>query len=239
MTIWALCEGEKRIQPLVAEPWRIVEAQHILSSRDVVDTVEEHDILEALIEESKPSIATDKSYLIFTPFRYPPLKYGSRFGQVFEPSIWYGSLHIETAFAEVAYYRGLFLKSSEADLGYVELLLTAFQTTIKTDNGILLTETPFSSHTQLLSDPNSYEHSQSIGTAMRGAQVQAFLYFSARTNKDAKNIGAFTPDVFFKKNNQYTHHQQTWNCIANIESVEFTRMDATGKNRLVFTDCEN
>ncbi len=234
MTIWALCEGEKRLQPLVADPWRIVEAQHILSSRDIVDTVTEHDILEALIEESKPSIATDKSYLIFTPFRYPPLKYGSRFGHVFEPSIWYGSFHVETAFAEVAYYRGLFLKSSEADLGYVELLLTAFQTTIKTDKGILLTEAPFSHHTQKLSDPNSYDHSQSLGTAMRGADVQAFVYYSARTNSEAKNIGAFTPDVFCKKGNQYTHHQQTWNCIANKCSVEFSRMDAIGKSRLVF-----
>src|SRR3989338_8732342 len=115
MTLWSLCEGEKNIEPISVEPWRIVEAQHVLSSRDIVDSAYEHDILEALIEESKPKISTDKSYLIFTPFRYPPLKYCSRFGHVFEPSLWYGSLEVETAFAEVAYYRGLFLNSSEAN----------------------------------------------------------------------------------------------------------------------------
>lgn len=235
MTIWALCEGEKRVQSLIAEPWRIVEAQHISSSRDLVDTVHEHDILEALIEESKPSVPTDKSYLIFTPFRYPPLKYGSRFGHVFEPSIWYGSLQVETAFAEVAYYRWLFLSSSDADLGYVELLLTAFQASIQTERGVLLTEGPFLSYTKQISDPNSYDDSQSIGTAMRDVHVQAFVYYSARTSTEAKNIGVFTPDVFFKKKHQYIHHQQTWNCIANKESVEFTRVDAAGKTRLVFT----
>lgn len=234
MTIWSLCEGTKKIQALDVEPWRVVEAQHLLSSRDIVDTAQEHDILEHLIEESKPAIKTDKNYLIFTPFRYPPLKFGSRFGHVFEPSLWYGSLEVETAFAEVAYYRGLFINSSEADLDYVELLLTAFQTTLKTDNGINLSSPPFHDYTYQLSDPNSYEHSQAIGTAMRAANVEAFVYHSARTNHPSKNIGAFTPDVFHKKNNQYAYNQQTWNCIANRSFIEFTRMGFTHKSRLTF-----
>lgn len=69
---------------------------------------------------SKPSINKDIHYLIFTPFRYPPLKYGSRFGRAFEPSLWYGSLQLKTAFAEVAYYRLRFFHDTEANLGYLE-----------------------------------------------------------------------------------------------------------------------
>lgn len=234
MSIWDRCEGDQQMTSLQVEPWRIVEAQHILSSRDLVDSAHEHDVLEGLIEESKPSIQAEKNYLIFTPFRYPPLKYGSRFGQVFEPSIWYGSLQVETAFAEVAYYRTLFLQNSAADLGYVELLLTAFQTKLKTEKAIFLTHPPFHDYTIQLSDPDSYEHSQLVGSAMRGAGVQAFVYYSVRTKNDAQNIGVFTPDVFVKKGSQYIHHQQTWNCIANKNSVEFTRMDMIGKSRLAF-----
>lgn len=113
MNLWALCEGETHQKKITAEPWRVVEAQHISSSRDLVDTLEEHDLLEELIEESKPSIAKDKHYLIFSPFRYPPLKYGSRFGSLYEPSLWYGSLELETAFAEVAYYRLQFFRDCE------------------------------------------------------------------------------------------------------------------------------
>lgn len=105
MNIWALCEGNQFISSISVEPWRVVEDQHVLSSRDLVDSIEEHDLLEELIEESKPIIEKKKNYLIFTPFRYPPLKYGSRFGSTFEPSLWYGSLQLETAFTEVAYYR--------------------------------------------------------------------------------------------------------------------------------------
>lgn len=74
MNIWKLCEGNQYISTISVEPWRVVEDQYILSARDLVDSIEEHDLLEELIEESKPFIEKGKNYLIFTPFRYPPLK---------------------------------------------------------------------------------------------------------------------------------------------------------------------
>ncbi|MCY0725978.1 RES family NAD+ phosphorylase, partial [Klebsiella pneumoniae] len=44
-------------------------------------------------------------YLLKTPFRYPPLRWGSRFGSVHEPSLFYAAQRLQTAMAEAAYYR--------------------------------------------------------------------------------------------------------------------------------------
>jgi hypothetical protein len=38
----------------------------------------------------------------------------------FEPSLWYGSLSLKTALAEVAYHRLKFFKETQANLGYIE-----------------------------------------------------------------------------------------------------------------------
>lgn len=235
MNLWTACEGSQYIKPITVQPWRVVEAQHILSSRDLVDTTDEHDILEALLEESKPSVNKAKHYLIFTPFRYPPLKYGSRFGRVFEPSLWYGSMELETAFAEVAYYQLQFQNSTDADLDYIDISLTAFNATISTEQGVDLTAAPFSQYAEHISSKNTYEYSQQLGTSMRESDVSAFIFFSARSQHSSKNVAAFTPDVFCSKKNQYVHDQQTWACIANKQVVEFTRMGISAKSRFSFT----
>ena len=236
MNIWELCEGKRFTKPISVEPWRVVEAQHILSSRDLVDSREEHELLENLIEESKPHIGKEKNYLIFTPFRYPPLKYGSRFGRVFEPSLWYGSLKIETAFIEVAYYRLKFFADTSADLGYIEISMTAFTTFLKCNIGVDLTEKPFNQYTKEIVNKNTYEHSQLLGANMREEHIEAFLYFSARTHEMSKNIAAFIPSVFQLKNNQYINRQQNWKCFANQSLIEFTRIGVLDKKQFSFSE---
>jgi hypothetical protein len=233
MSIWEACEGQKHLGLLEEEPWRVVEAQHILNSRDLVDDIEEYEVLEDLLEQSKPelSVATPNP-LIFTPFRYPPLDYGSRFGRVFEPSLWYGSLNINTALTEVAYYRLKFNQDTEADLGYVETLLTAFNVFIKTNRGINLTEPPFAAYRTDISSKNSYDASQQLGSDMRANQVDAFVFYSARCSiEDSKNIAIYETPVFHHKQGQYTYNQQTWKCVASNIKAEMTRTDALGKHQ--------
>lgn len=234
MKIWEQCQGDLYIQNIQAQPWRIVEAQHILSSRDLVDTCQEHDILEEMLESSKPSIQVKKHYLIFTPFRYPPLKYGSRFGCAHEPSLWYGSLERDTAFAEVAYYRLKFFKDTEGDLGYIEIHLTAFTAFVSSEIGIDLTKPPFFDYTAEISHPSSYESSQALGACMRKANIETFIFFSARAKKGGKNLAAYTPHIFYSKKGGYIKNQQTWSCIANKDQIEFIRLDISKKERLLF-----
>lgn len=219
MNLWNQCQGLKHIVKINEIPWRVVESQSMLTSRNLVDTREEYDLLENMLESSKPPIDTSTHYLIFTPFRYPPLKYGSRFGRKFEPSIWYGSLEIETALSEIAYYRLLFLHHTNADLKYINVSLTAFQAWLMTDKGIDLCSKPFNRYTQHISAPDNYALSQQLGSDMRKANVEAFTYRSSRSQ--GKNIAAFMQNVFHKKRGQYIFNFRTWQCVANKTSVDF------------------
>jgi len=86
LDIWMRCEGPSRVSPLAITAWRVVEAQHQVSTRRLVDTLEEQAILEEIVDEVKPPRPAGKEfeglhYLLFTPFRHPPLRHGTRFGR--------------------------------------------------------------------------------------------------------------------------------------------------------------
>lgn len=235
MNIWAECEGNTFQKSFDLEAWRMVEAQHISSSRDLVESREEHDLLEHLLEESKPPIMPNKHYLIYTPFRYPPLAYGSRFGNTLEPSLWYGSLELQTALAEVAFYRLKFFDDTEAHLGYIEIPMTAYKAYMQTERGIDLTELPFKRYEDQISNKTSYQHSQFLGSQMREAKIDAFIYTSARDNQCGKNVASFRPEVFKMKNKQYITTMQNWRCIANEHVIEFSRDEIGSRMRQKFS----
>ena len=232
-SIWTRCAGDSRLAPLRLSPWRVVEAQHLVSTRKLVDSNEEQELLESLIDRVKPPVGTGgrRHYLLFTPFRYPPLRHGSRFGTRRERGLWYGSLDRRTAFAEVAYYRMVFLEGTHASLGTVETPLTAFSASLRTPAGIDLTVTPFDSHRRAISSPSTYNSSQSLGTAMRAAGVEAFRYFSARDVAGGINIGVFSPSVF---GTSRPRTLETWHCAATRERVDFAQRDYFKRDTLGF-----
>lgn len=223
--LWSLCE--QAINPLEYTAWRVVEAQHIASTRKLVDSVEEQLILEELLEnKAKPALPCEAEfvglhYLLSTPFRYPPLKYGSRFGTRLQRSLWYGSLLLPTAFAEVAFYRLLFFKGTEAPLKSSELLLSAYQAQIKTKKGIHLHHPQFEVYKADISCKDNYQNSQALGIKLREAGIQAFTYYSARM-PNAINLGIFTPEAFAQKS-PIIETQQTWRCYTQPTQIEFTR----------------
>ena len=61
--------------------WRLVEAQHRVSTLKLADTLAEQEMLEDLIEATKPVIPVEcrhLDYLLATPFRYGTYPNGSR-----------------------------------------------------------------------------------------------------------------------------------------------------------------
>ena len=53
--------------------WRCVEAQHVVSTLQLVDTLDEQRLLEDILEETKPPVPPECEglhYLYMTPFRY-------------------------------------------------------------------------------------------------------------------------------------------------------------------------
>ena len=232
-SIWTLCAGDSEIRSLHLSPWRVVEAQHQVSTRKIVDSAEEQALLEEMIDRVKPPDLTAGRlhYLLFTPFRYPPLAHGSRFGRRHERGIWYGSTERRSAFAEVAYYRLLFLEGTHASLGTVATALTAFTARVRTARGVDLVAAPFDTHRRAIASPTSYASSQPLGTAMRSAGVEAFRYPSARDTEDGINVGVFVASVF---GNTKPRSLETWHCSASRERVEITQGDYFKRDRFAF-----
>ena len=234
--IWKQCNGSAHLISFGTNAWRLVEEQDIVATRKLVDSLEEQNILEELIELNKPPLTPNLiglHRLLYTPFRYPPLKHGSRFGSRFELALWYGSLELNTAMAETAYYRFNFLRASKADFGNVVTNHSAFSAQIKTNRGIDLTQSPFSEFTQAISSPISYQESQRLGTAMRQEKVESFYYLSARDQNKGRNIALFTPKAFFKKNPN-SNSFQSWKCIVNQKVAEFVRSGAINIEERIF-----
>ncbi|MET0591375.1 MAG: RES family NAD+ phosphorylase, partial [Polyangiaceae bacterium] len=178
--IWMQCGAKPNVAHHQGVAWRVVEDQHRISTRRLVDTDEEHELLEALIDTSKPALPDTAPrglhYLLFTPFRYPPLRYGSRFGTRRERGIWYGSEQIKTALSEVAYYRLLFLEGTAAarEIAPLFLVLTVFNVDLKSERAVDLSRAPFRRHREIISSKTDYLASQALGRDMREAGIELF-----------------------------------------------------------------
>jgi len=233
--IWTRCAERFEPQRLSGPAWRAVESQHVTSTRKLVDSDDEQQVLEALIDTAKPPWPTGRRfvglhYLLATPFRHPPLRYGSRFGTRRERGIFYCAEEQATVFAEKAYYVLLFLEGTEADIEPLTRPLTVFQVRISTKKGADLTQAPFDDHMELISSPTSYIDSQLLGASMREAGVAAFRFVSARDPKAGANLGLFEP-VFTTK--QPTNAEQ-WICTATRARVELEPGPAVMRARTRF-----
>jgi hypothetical protein len=211
----------------------VVESQHQVSTRKLVDSADEQLLLEQLIDGAKPPDRTGGRlhYLLFTPFRYPPLAHGSRFGRRHDRGIWYGSLERRSAFAEVAYYRLLFIEGTRAELGTITTPLTAFRAALHTRRGAALEAPPFSAFRAAIASPTSYAETQPLGEAMRAAGGEAFTYPSARDVEGGVNVGAVLPTVFSRAR---PASLESWHCAASRTQVDVTRTDYVRRETFTF-----
>ena len=243
-SIWTRCGGRSSLRALSGRAWRVVESQHLFATRKLVDSDEEQALLEELIEEIKPPAGMARGlvagpprnvglvagpqrgvglhYLLFTPFRYPPLRHGSRFGTRRDRGIWYGSRGQSTAFAEKAYYLLLFLEGTEADLTPWESDVSVFQAAYETAHGVDLTRGSFTRWRDVISSPTSYGESQALGAAMRAEGVEAFVYSSARDPAHEPNVGLFVREALAARRPSVP---ESWRCVVTREGVEVTKED--------------
>ena len=133
-------------------------------------------------------------YLLATPFRYPPLPYGSRFGSRFEPGLFYAARTPATTLAESAYYRFVFWSGMATPPSQpLHTRHTMFKAEIRTERGLQLQLTPFDEHRAELTDRSLYGATQALGREMRAANIDAFEYVSARDPLEGVNVALFTP----------------------------------------------
>lgn len=201
MDIWACCQGEAHIGSISGVLYRLVESQEQVATIGYVDTLEEQAVLEELLETSKPeypeTLRSELHYLLKTPFRYPPLPWGSRFGRIHEPGIFYGGRSVTATLAESAYYRFVFLWSMEGVPPAEKLNSehTLFRAGYRTEKGVQLQSLPFDEFRTRLTHPQDYSACQLLGSAMREAGVEAFEYRSARAGGEELCGALFTPQA--------------------------------------------
>jgi hypothetical protein len=180
----------------------VVEAQHVVSTLKVVDTLAEQERLERLLERSKPPVPPDcrhLHYLLSTPFRYgAPYPRGSRFRRAgITPGVFYASQTVTTAVAEMTFARLLFFAESPATPWPANATEhTAFQVRFHTSTGLDLAAGPFDRDRALWTHPTDYENCQALADAARAAAVQAIRYPSARDAAGGINIALLTCKAF-------------------------------------------
>lgn len=199
---------------LLGRLYRIIESQEEVATRGLVDSLQKQEVLENLLEQSKPARlpgSEDLHYLLATPFRYPPLPWGSRFGGVAESGIFYGSKTIDTVLAETAYYRLLFISDmAHPPPNPVTSFHQVFSAKYCADPGVRLQSTEWQDYWPQLTHAAEYRFCQLLGTQAREVGIQGFETPSARAlsagvaelptaGAEGVNIALFDPQALLRR----------------------------------------
>jgi hypothetical protein len=210
--------------------FRMVETQHIAATMRLVDSADEQDALEQMLEGSKPPLPSNTlgiHYLLAAPFRYLPHT-GSRFRAVNTPGIWYGADDRYCACAEMAYWRQRFLLDS---VGLMKQQLTTdhsmYQAMVNGPS-IDLLSTPW---TQAQSDwqhPSDYTETQKLGQLVRDSgEVEWIRYGSVRASGHTC-AAVFDPGSLRMQSAEGQFEQ--WHCHTTCDKVTFSN----GRERFDF-----
>ncbi len=204
--------------PLGMRAWRAVEAQHVVATMRLVDSLDEQAMLEQLLERSKPplprEVSAQQHYLLSTPFRYRP-HHGSRFRQAGSPGIWYGADSVRTACAEVAYWRWRFLLDSEGLLDQ-ELLTehTVFSAQVQ-GLAIDLSAQPWQQARTQWTQSLDYSATQAVAGAANTRGMDWLRYESVR-DPAGLCCAVFNPQALVSLD---LKSQQTWHCRTTQSAV--------------------
>lgn len=203
--------------------WRLVEAQHRVSTLKLVDTLEEQALLEELIEVTKPVVPLEcrhLDYLLATPFRYgAPYPHGSRFRRAGRTAgVYYAAEEPRTAVAEMAFYRLLFFAESPgipwpSDPGDY----TAFAAEVVTDRSIDLTVPPLDCDRKHWTSLTDYAATQALADTARAAAINLIRYSSVRDGAGGTNVAILACRTFAQSK---PVERQTWRIRLSPSGVQ-------------------
>lgn len=202
--------------------WRMVEAQHRVSTLKVVDTLHEQALLEDLIEETKPQIPLEcrhLHYLLATPFRYGSVyPHGSRFRRAGRTKgVYYAAETMMTAVSEMAFYCLLFFaESPDTPWPHDAAEYTAFAAAIHSTKVIDLTRPPLDRDAAAWTHPTDYAACQNIADVAREAGMEAIRYRSVRDPKGA-NVALLACSAFARPKPLEPH---TWRIRLGASGVQ-------------------
>lgn len=204
--------------------WRVVEAQHRISTNRLAANLDEQKRLEELADAAKPDLpraARGLHYLLASPFRYGHAM-ASRFRRAHErPGIFYASESEHTAITETAYWRLRFISRSPGFLpGNRTSEHLSFSVPLAISRLADTTQAPLSRDHDRWTDPEDYSACQELAAAVRMAAGQAIRSPSAR-DPQGINVALFDPACFAKSHPDFG---QGWHM--RIEAKRLTAMAA-------------
>lgn len=213
-------------RPYSGTGWRIVEAQHYVSTMKLVDSVAEQDLLEDLLESTKPPIppgCAGLDFLLATPFRYGAVyPHGSRFRRAGRTlGVFYAAETPETAIAEIAFYR-LLLHCETPTLPFPTnpAEFTGFSIAIRTKTAIDLTVPPFVASRKIWTAPIDCAPCQALADEARNAFIELIRYQSARDPKAGTNLALLSCSAF---GDPKPLERQTWRIRVTETGVQARR----------------
>jgi hypothetical protein len=210
---WTPAALSSELEGLSGSCWRLVEAQHRVSTLKLVDTVEEQGVLENLIQNTKPLLPPECEhlhYLLSTPFRYGAVyPTGSRFRRSgLTEGVFYAAEEPHTAVAEIVFYRLLFFAESPATPWPPNAAeYTAFSVRYATERGINLTRGKLQRDKALWMHMTDYGPCQELSDTARSAHIDVIYYMSVRDPRHGFNVALLTCQVFTKSK---PVSEQTW-----------------------------
>lgn len=214
--------------PMQGRVHRMVESQEVVATRSIVGDLAKQELLESMLDRyskpTPPNYPADRHYLFSTPFRYPPLRYGSRFGDRFCPSLFYGAKRESTVLAESAYYRLVFWRDMETPPPQpIEARHTLFVAAYRSERGVDLSRPPFDAHLEQLRHPSDYRFTQALGAHLRELRLGCFTYLSARDPEAGQNVAIFAPEVLIGEG---PLESTSWSSQVDGERVTFVSIRA-------------
>ncbi|MBA8877457.1 RES family NAD+ phosphorylase [Phyllobacterium myrsinacearum] len=202
--------------------WRLVEAQHRVSTMKLVDTLDEQALLEDEIEATKPPLPPECAhldYLLATPFRYGRYPGNSRFRREgYSPGVFYASEVVETAVAETAFYRLLFFSESPGTPWPRNALeFTAFEARYASKHGIDLTAAPFVQHAEHWTHLSDYTACLALADAAHQAGIEIIRYQSVRDPAGGANLALLSCGAFAMPR---PTHTTTWRLVFSDYGVK-------------------
>jgi hypothetical protein len=197
--------------PYARTVWRLVEAQHRISTNRLAASAEDQALLERLVEQVKPTMpaaARGLHFLLATPFRYGYAK-PSRFRRAGQrPGIFYAAETIATAIAETAYWRLLFFSRSPGFVPSSTVVEhSAFTVPLKVTRTLDLTTPCFAQDAAIWMHPLDYGPCQMFADHARRLDTQAIRYASVRDPDHRANLALLDPTGFA---NALPNIEQTW-----------------------------
>lgn len=150
----------------------------------LVDGLDEQQVLEDLLDASKPPVPAPCQhlhYLQFTPFRYAA-RYATRFRQIGDrQGVFYAAETVQTAATEVAFYRALFfIESPETKAPTSPFEMTAFRTAIRSEAALDVAQNFTGAALAAYAHPVDYAPCHALAKAARDAGGEVIRFPSAR-----------------------------------------------------------